>query len=431
MDANRFSTHSLCDPRLLRILEAAIQAVEPGAAVERYLETQPLQTSGQIYGLAIGKAALPMLDALARHLPLAGGLAVTKHASPLTLSRVTVIEGGHPLPDERSLRAGQRVKEWLGALQEDDTLICLVSGGGSALVSVPWPGISLEDLRTLTALLLSCGARIDEINILRRHLDQIKGGGLLRLTAARQVYSLILSDVIGNPLEAIASGPTAADPTHREDALAVLAKYRLTAEIPPAILTALHTAPETLKPGNERLSTVQNIIIGDNTLAARAALAQAEKEGFAGEYLGSAWQGEARRVGEQLSARFLAALAQRARPFCLVAGGETTVTVRGHGRGGRNQELALASVPLLAGQRNIRLIALATDGEDGPTDAAGAVVSGESLQRAKTLGLEVARHLSENDSYSFFAALGDLLRPGPTGTNVNDLIVMIKTPPVP
>lgn len=425
MDANRFSTESLRDPRLLRILAAAIRAVEPGAAVERYLEAHPLKTSGRIYGLAIGKAALPMLEALARRLPLTAGLAVTKHASLPTLSRLTVIEGGHPLPDERSLLAGRRVIEWVRALQENDTLICLISGGGSALVSAPWPGISLDDLRALTTLLLSCGARIDEINILRRHLDQIKGGGLLRLTPAKRVFSLILSDVLGNPLEAIASGPTAPDPTRRDDALAVLEKYRLTAQIPPAILSALHNTPETLKPGDPRLETVQNMIVGDNALALQAALAQAEEEGFASESLGSTWQGEARQVGEQLSACFLEALTRRQRPFCLVAGGETTVTLRGGGRGGRNQELALASVPLLAGQRDIRLIALATDGEDGPTDAAGAVVSGETYQRGKTLGLEVAHHLSENDSYTFFAALGDLLRPGPTGTNVNDLIFLV------
>lgn len=425
MNANRFATESLHDPRLLRILAAAIQAVEPGAAVERYLETHPLRASGRIYGLAIGKAALPMLKALARRLPLTAGLAVTKHASFPTLSRLTVIEGGHPLPDERSLLAGRRVVEWVSALQENDTLICLISGGGSALVSAPWTGISLDDLRALTTLLLSCGARIDEINILRRHLDQIKGGGLLRLTPAKQVLSLILSDVIGNPLEAIASGPTAPDPTWREDALAVLEKYHLTAQTPPAILSALHNVPETLKPGDPRLETVHNVIVGDNALALQAALAQAEEEGFASESLGSTWQGEARQVGEQLSACFLEALGRRQRPFCLVAGGETTVTLRGGGRGGRNQELALASVPLLAGQRDIRLIALASDGEDGPTDAAGAVVSGETYQRGKALGLEVARHLSENDSYTFFAALGDLLRPGPTGTNINDLIFLV------
>ncbi|MGC8857262.1 MAG: glycerate kinase type-2 family protein [Anaerolineae bacterium] len=425
MDANRFSTESLRDPRLLHILAAAIQAVEPGAAIERYLKSHPLKRNGRIYGLAIGKAALPMLEALARSVPLTKGLAVTKHASSPTLRGLTVMEGGHPLPDERSLLAGRRVVEWVGMLQENDTLICLISGGGSALVSAPWPGLSLHDLRALTALLLSCGARIDEINILRRHLDQIKGGGLLRLTPAKHVLSLILSDVIGNPLEAIASGPTAPDPSRREDALAVLEKYRLMAQIPAAILAALRHAPETLKPGDPRLETVQNVIVGDNALAIRAALKQAEKEGFASESLGSAWQGEARQVGEQFAACFLAALARRPRPFCLVAGGETTVTLRGSGRGGRNQELALASVPVLAGQRDIRLIALASDGEDGPTDAAGAVVSGETYQRGKMLGLEVAHHLSENDSYTFFAALGDLLHPGPTGTNVNDLIFLI------
>ncbi|MCI0610377.1 MAG: glycerate-2-kinase family protein, partial [Anaerolineae bacterium] len=220
MDPNRFATHSLKDPRILRILSAALKAVDPFEAVQKYLPN----IDGRVYGLGIGKAAIPMMDALAGRIPLSGGLAVTKFVSRGTSGLYPVIEGGHPIPDARSLQAGERVLEFVSSLDEEDTLVCLISGGGSALVTAPYEGVSLEDLQSLTSLLLSSGTRIDEINTIRRHLDRVKGGGLARGTKA-QVISLILSDVIGNPLEAIASGPTAPDPTTQEDALAILEKY--------------------------------------------------------------------------------------------------------------------------------------------------------------------------------------------------------------
>ena len=342
-----------------------------------------------------------------------------------------ILEGGHPIPDARSLYAGERVLEFVSELNEDDTLICLISGGGSALVTAPYEGISLEDMQSLTSLLLSCGARIDEINTLRRHLDRIKGGGLARATKAR-IISLILSDVIGNPLETIASGPTVLDPTTREEALKIMKKYfsALTTESRRhrdsliSVTQCLRGSKvfETAQPDDSIFSRIQNIIIGDNELAARAALSQAEQEGFRARLLTNELQGEAREVGVLLARQLRDEISKRPRPFCFIAGGETTVTLRGDGKGGRNQELALSAVNELRGLENVMLIALATDGEDGPTDAAGAVVTGESARRAESLGLSAADHLSRNDAYAYIDALGDLIKTGPSGTNVNDQI---------
>lgn len=419
MDVNRFVTHSLQDPRVLRILSTAVDAVDPYVAVQKNLP----RIDGLVFGLGIGKAALPMMDALADQLPLLSGLAVTKFASSSSRELFAVIEGGHPIPDARSLIAGERVLEFVSVLNEDDTLVCLLSGGGSALVTAPY--IPLEDLQTLTSLLLASGARVDEINILRRQLDRIKGGGLVRATKAK-VITLILSDVIGNPLEAIASGPTVPDPTTREDAIEVLKKYDLEKQIPKSINKFLASDGLLLNREKQayRIQSTQNIIVGDNKLAARAAMQQAEDEGFYAEILTNELQGEARDVGVMLAKRLRGELTKRPRPFCLIAGGETTVTIKGQGKGGRNQELALAAVAELHGLENVLLISLATDGDDGPTDAAGAVVTGVSAQRAKILGLDVKNSLSQNDAYPFFGTLGDLLKTGPTGTNVNDLIFL-------
>jgi len=354
----------------------------------------------------------------------------------LALEPASIIESGHPVPDARSLAAGEAALEFVSALLEDDLLVCLISGGGSALMTAPT--VPLEDLQAFTSALLACGARIDEINTLRRHLDRVKGGGIARATKAR-VLSLILSDVVGSPLEAIASGPTAPDLTTKDDAIAIIRKYELS--VPPSIHHALSSNPETPKSDAPIFSRVQNVIVGDNVLAAKAALAQTQKEGFHAEYLGSNWQGEAREVGLELAKKLRVTTTSQSRPFCLIASGETTVTLStrpstkppkiggsAQGTGGRNQELALAAVPELAGLENSLLISLATDGEDGPTDAAGAVVNGETLQRAEAFGLDVAGHLSRNDSYSFFERLDDLLKVGPTGTNVNDLIFLLSLP---
>jgi hydroxypyruvate reductase len=467
MDAKRFFTHSLRDPRVGRILAAALEAVEPGAVIEHYLTSNPLPSARRVFALGLGKAAVPMTRALTHFTELTDALVITKHASTLNLQPATIIESGHPVPDARSLAAGEAALEFVSALRKDDLLVCLISGGGSALMTAPI--IPLEDMQALTFALLASGARIDEINILRRHLDRVKGGGIARATKAR-VLSLILSDVVGNPLEAIASGPTAPDPTTKNDALAVLDKYNLFSgeenkprshqvrKTPILNTSSLRdfvvSSRETPKPDDPIFSQIQNVIVGDNALAVHAALRQAEKEGFQAESLGSAWQGEAREVGVAFAQKLRVTINSIPRPFCLIAGGETTVTLNDSsssvrpyeyaatpalaggaretqqlrsrpGLGGRNQELALAAVPLLAGLENAMLISLASDGEDGPTDATGAVVNAESLRRAVRLGLKVADHLSRHDAYPFFEKLGDLIITGPTGTNVNDLVFLL------
>lgn len=362
--------------------------------------------------------SLPLAEFVAD--PPPRGLLIPKHPSPQSLDGFDIQPGNHPIPGVASLRAGEKALELIHQPDQNDLLICLISGGGSALMSAPYPGMSITDLRELTSALLGCGANVEEINTLRRHLDRLKGGGLARQAYPARVVSLILSDVVDNPLEGIASGPTAPDPSTREDALAILEKYHLMERVPASILEVLRTGPETAKPGDSIFENVQNVIVGSNQQASDAALAQAEAEGFDGYPLGNDWQGEARLMALSFCQQLMNPSHER--PFCLVAGGETTVHLQGVGRGGRNQELALATVETLAGSRDVLLITLATDGEDGLTDAAGAVASGETLQRGQALGLSPQTFLEDNDSYAYFNQLGDLLKPGPTGTNVNDLI---------
>jgi hydroxypyruvate reductase len=425
--------------KVQRILRAALEAADPAQAVRRVVtragsllqidnKLYDLDEIQHIYVLAFGKAAPVMASALASMLPdkVGSGLIVSKYI-PSAVLPYPVLECGHPVPDDRSLAAGKTALERLTDLGQDDLLICLISGGGSALLTSPLSDVSLSDLQNLTESLLVCGASINEINTLRRHFDRVKGGGLVEAAAPARTVSLILSDVVGSPLEAIASGPTAPDPTTREDALDILERYRAEIKIPVGICEALRSAPETLKADNPLFAGVQNVIIGSILQSIQASFMQAEKEELNGNVLTSSLEGEARQVGGVLGSilRQIVETGQPTkRPACLIAGGETTVVVRGKGLGGRNLELALGAVEGLAGLENVMLLTMASDGEDGPTDAAGAVVTGESFARARELGLSVRAYLENNDSYHFFGQLGDLLRPGPTGTNVNDLILL-------
>jgi glycerate 2-kinase len=427
-------SHSRGDS-ITRILAAALDAVEPGEAVRRYLSLEedtlsiagtPLEVKGKLYVLGIGKAATPMaraaVDFLGRR--LSAGLVVTKHRPVAPIPGAEIIEGGHPVPDERSLAAGKRVEEFVRSLSADDLLICLLSGGGSALATLPVEGVPLQDLRSLTASLLECGARIDEINILRRQLDRLKGGGLARMASPARVASLVLSDVAGNALEDIASGPTARDPTTAEDALAVLDHYGLKKQTSATISKVLKRRTKPPMDNDHLFSRIHNIIVGSNLIAAQAALKQAADEGFYPYLLRADLQGEAREAARDLSIQLRWAWKMGdpvPRPACLIAGGETTVTLQGNGRGGRNTELALASVSELADFPEVMLVTLATDGEDGDTDAAGAVVTGETWRLAVAQEMNATEFLNRNDSYSYFNELDDLLKPGPTGTNVNDL----------
>ena len=428
------------------IQRAALAAVEPGAAVRQAVQRQGerLIAAGRSYDLAVvervwvfgaGKAAAAMAAALHAILGdrLSGGLAVTKygHASP-GAGPIELIEAGHPLPDEAGVAAARRMAGLLAGGTGRDLVLAIISGGGSALLALPAEGISLADLQATTDLLLRSGATIGEMNAVRKHLSQVKGGGLARLAAPNPVIGLILSDVVGDPLDAIASGPTAPDPTTFDDAWAALERYDLTERLPASVRDRLQAGrrgelPETPKPGDPLFKRVHNVIVGSNRLAAEAAVEEARRWGLNGLLLSTFVEGEARHVG-----RVAAALAREmvsfdrpvARPACLVWGGETTVTVRGTGRGGRNQELALAAALALDGVPNVLLAALGTDGTDGPTDAAGAVVTGETAARARALDLDPAAYLANNDAYPLFDALDDLLRTGPTGTNVNDLLFL-------
>ena len=436
-----FLTHTLSHhPRgktVTGILAAAINSVEPGNAICRFVRRDgeilrvdnrdySLDKIHKIHILGVGKAAPAMTRALVDllgHRNLTG-LMISKHIDMPPIEGIEQIQGGHPVPDERSLRAGQKAVDLLKQVSADDLLICLISGGGSALMTAPFPGIGLDEIQTLTAALLQCGARIDEINTIRRHVDQLKGGGVAQLVAPARTVSLILSDVVGNPLEAIASGITAPDPSTCQDALNIISRYGLEKSVSPKILRTLREAPETPKPGDKLFASVQNVLVGSNPQAAQSALEQAALEGFSTHLLQTDLQGEAREVGKSLVKNLRQILEIKhpvMRPFCLMAGGETTVTVRGNGKGGRNQELALAVVPELADLSNIMLVTLATDGEDGPTDAAGAVVTADTLKWGQKMGLFPQTFLENNDAYHYFNPLGDLLKPGPTGTNVNDL----------
>jgi len=419
---------------IAKILSACLDAVEPGNAVRRFVKREKnlLYIDSQIYNLnefeqvtvlGLGKAteamSLALLDVLAPH--PSRGLLIPKQAFDSPASGFDVSPGGHPIPTGASLIAGDKAFDLASSLTEHDLLICLISGGGSALMTSPHRGLQLENLQALTKSLLACGARIDEINTLRRHLDRVKGGGIAKSAHRARIASLILSDVVGNRLEAIASGPTAPDPSTREDALNVLKKYDLADKASTAILHFLKNTPETPKPNDVLFEQVQNVLIGSNLLAAQAGLNMAKTLGFQTEFLGDTWQGEARETAKELCEHFKH---NYPRPFCLIAGGETTVTLRGNGRGGRNQELALAAAIEMNGLKNAMLITLATDGEDGPTDAAGAVVTGETYLQGEQLGLNARAFLHQNDSYSFFESLGDLIKTGPTGTNVNDLTLL-------
>ncbi len=429
-----------------RILSAALDAADPHQAVARFLHRQantltvegrayPLDQFRRVYVVGAGKAGLPMAQAAVEILGdrLTAGSVVVKEGygeQTPAAGPVAILEAGHPLPDARGLHAAQSIADLLTETQPDDLVIGLISGGGSALLTLPVPGVSLDGLRALTVALLASGATIEEINTLRKRLSQVKGGGLARLAAPAQMVTLILSDVVGDPLDMIASGPTVPNPDTFSDALTLVQKYNLTDHIPPSLyqiwqtqVTREQTEPLAPPPPFDH---VQNVLVGNNAQSAKAALFQAEREGYHPLLLTTTLQGEARLAGRNLAALSRQLAARGPRPFCAVAGGETTVTLHGDGLGGRNQELALAAVRPLSGQKNLALLTLATDGGDGPTNAAGAVVTGETLSRAEGMGLDPDDYLARNDSYHFFEALGDLLIPGPTMTNVGDLVVVLS-----
>lgn len=449
IDPEQLMTHSLRHhPRgqaLSEIMAAALHAVDPARAVRRALRRdgaaivvgeRRYEQIKRVIVVGAGKAGAPMTEAVVDVLQerIDTGLVIVKDGHGSTtggrVGPVTLLEGAHPVPDERGMAAAQQLAVLLHNLDADDLVLVLVSGGGSALLTLPVPPLTLRDLQALTDALLRCGATIGEINALRKHCTALGGGQLARLAAPAQVASLIVSDVVGSPLDVIASGPTALDPTTFADAWAIVERYKLETVLPPAIIMRLQQgmagmAAETPKPNDGLWERVHNQIVASNAVAADAAVAAARERGFNAMLLTTFAEGEAHDVGRMLAA-VARELGQRdgplPRPALIVVGGETTVTLRGNGMGGRNQEVALGAVEGVRGLSRAVLVALATDGGDGPTDAAGAVVTGDTLDRARTLGLNPAAFLNHNDAYHFFAALDDLLHSGPTLTNVNDLL---------
>jgi hydroxypyruvate reductase len=429
--------------RVLPVLSAALEAVDPYAAARRALRLtdQRLEVGdaridltqvGRVVVVGAGKAGAPMAraveDVLGERLS-AGTVNVKRgHAEPTRLVRLT--EAGHPIPDQAGVEGTARLVELVEAAGPDDLVLCVISGGGSALLQLPAEGISLDDTQQVTDLLLRAGATINELNTVRKHLSRVTGGGLARLAQPARVISLILSDVVGNPLDVIASGPTVPDSSSFADAVAILQRFGVWERAPASVRVRLEAGlsgavADTPKPNDPAFERVTNVVVASNDLAAAGAIETARQQGFEAMLLTTYVEGEAREVG-----RVVAALAREVaasgrplqRPCCLVLGGETTVTVRGQGRGGRNQELALAAALPIAGLADLIVVSLATDGNDGPTDAAGALVDGTTLERARALGLDPHRALADNDSYAFFEQLGDLLLTGPTNTNVNDLV---------
>ena len=432
----------------LTIFRAALAAADPRKAVQRAMQRtgNRLRVQSREYDLArvknafvigFGKASATMAQAVEEILgdKITRGWVTVKygHTALLATDKIHLHEAGHPLLDQYGLDGTQRILEILDSATENDLIVCLISGGGSALLELPIAGVSLADLRAMTDALLRCGATINEINALRKHISQVKGGQLARRAAKSHVIALVLSDVIGSPLDTIASGPTAPDSTTFADALGVIEQYGLREQIPAPIVAhiargARGAIPDTPKEGDPIFVRVQNVVIADNAIACDAAVQAARQLGYNALLLSSFVQGEAREF-----AKILAAIAKEinasgrpiAKPACVVCGGETTVTIRGKGKGGRNQEIALAAAIEIAGMHDIVVLSGGTDGTEGPNDAAGALADGETVARAAAIGMDARAYLANNDSYNFFQPLGDLLITGPTGTNVNDVTVLI------
>jgi hydroxypyruvate reductase len=383
----------------------------------------------RILVLGAGKAGAAMAASAETVLGgrVSGGFVVVKDGYRVATARVEVVEAGHPVPDARGVAASARVLKLATSATADDLVLFLVSGGGSALTPAPASPVTLEEKQALTRLLLAAGATINELNAVRKHLSRFKGGLLARAAAPATVLTLALSDVIGDPLDVIASGPTAPDPTTYADALAVLDRRGVLEGAPRAIVERLRAGAggalaETPKPGDPVFARVTNLVIGNNALVADAAAAEAERRGYRPHVLTRALQGEARDAARDLVARARALPA----PAALIAGGETTVTVRGRGRGGRCQEFALAAALALEAGESLVVLAAGTDGTDGPTDAAGGVVDAATLARGRAAGADAARALADNDAHAFLSAAGACIVSGPTNTNLLDLYLILR-----
>lgn len=437
----KFPSAPLKQPLIHQVIPLLLEALDPGRLLRKKIDLRkgrfhweggsfPLNPDRSIYVVGAGKGAARMAAAMEELLGdrIKAGVVVTKYGYGLPCKIVRVIEGGHPIPDRSGERGAREVLNLARRARKEDLLIGLWSGGGSALLPAPLPEITLAQKRWVTDLLLKSGATITEINAVRKHLSQIKGGRLAAASAAAMV-NLILSDVVGDRLDVVASGPTVPDPTRFSDAIGILKRYRLWTKIGLPVRTVLEQGrrgrrEETPKPGDPRWRRIDHLLIGNGELAVKAAARSIAEIGYRPKILTSSLVGEAKEAG-----KVWAALAKeeqrkrkrRGRPVCLLAGGETTVTVRGNGLGGRCQEFTLSAALSIADLPGITVAAFSTDGTDGPTDAAGAIADGRSCRRAEGKNLSALQCLNENNAYAFFSGLGDLIRTGPTRNHLNDL----------
>jgi glycerate 2-kinase len=427
------------------IWDAALNAANPATCIRRSLQVRDgvlvvngheFPMEGRLIVVGTGKASARMAQVVEEILGsrIGGGVVVTKYGHALPLQRIRLLEAGHPIPDTSGMRGVQEIRQLVRGLTKNDIVLCLISGGGSALWPAPAGGVTLEEKQEVTALLLRAGATILELNAVRKHLSAIKGGQLAAWVAPARVISLIISDVIGDPVDFIASGPTAPDTTSFADASAIVEKYGV--DVPKSVSERLQRGArgeisETPKPGDPLFERIENHIIANNHLVVEAALSKARELGFNSVVLGTEVEGEAKEVG-----RFFVAVAREigsagrpvTPPGCVLSAGETTVTVRGSGVGGRNQEMALAWA-IAAAARPAPIpccfASVATDGSDGPTDAAGGIVDPSTCARAVEAGLIPAKFLQANDSWNFLNATGDLIVTGPTHTNLMDLQILL------
>jgi glycerate 2-kinase len=415
----------------LSIFRAALAAADPGDAVIRYLKRRDFSRYRNVWVVGAGKAGASMARAAERVLGrrIAGGLINVKDGHIARLRRIELNECGHPVPDARGVAGAERIAQIAVAAGPKDLVLCLISGGGSALLPLPAPPVTLEEKQAVTRLLLACGANIHEINAVRKHISLIKGGQLARLAEPAAVESLLLSDVIGDNLDVIGSGPTAPDASTFADAAAILRKYGIDGRVPASVRERIERGiggdiEETPKAGDPLFRRVRNTVIGSNRLALDAAARRARELGYRTLVLASGIEGETREI-----ARMHAAIAREVvqtgspvrPPACIVTGGETTVTLRGEGLGGRNQEFVLAAAIDIADLPGTVVLSAGTDGSDGPTDAAGAIADGGTFARNS----DARRFLDANDSYHYFEGLGDLIKTGPTNTNVMDVRLIL------
>jgi hydroxypyruvate reductase len=432
------------------IFDAGLEAADPFRILSKGLREVPPEgfrfeeepfvfpfpgKGGRIRVLGAGKAAGSLARAVEERLSGReyGGRIVVKHGHGVALERVVVEEGGHPLPDEAGLRATERLLAELEGGREEDRIFFLLTGGASALLVAPAEGVTLEDKVLTTELLLRSGADIRELNAIRKHLSRVKGGRLAERMAPASVLGLVVSDVIGDDLSSIGSGPAVADPTTFGDCLEIVNRYGLEEKLPAKVRARLEagargTLPETPKPGDPSLAKARHVILASNRLSLEAARARASALGFETEIFRADMVGDVHEVARDFASRLKELAGRSGRPSALLAGGELTLAVKGSGLGGRNQEFALVCARHLRQSAGATVLSAGTDGTDGPTDAAGAFADGDTWERARRKGLDPEALLADNDSYRLFDRLGDLLKTGPTGTNVNDLVVGLVPP---